>query len=85
MKTKIFAALFLLSSLLLTGCAKTDETSGTVPAGSAPADEAAGQKDPFEGMTEDEKIQEMIKAIEAKEDQMQADKADEAADEEAAE
>lgn len=74
MKTKIFITIFFLTSLFLTGCAKTDKTSGAVPAQPAPTDEAAAQKDQFDGMTEEERIQKMIQMIEAKEAEMKADK-----------
>jgi hypothetical protein len=74
MKTKIFITIFFLTSLFLTGCAKTDKTPGAVPAQPAPTDEATARKDQFEGMTEEERVQKMIQMIEAKEAEMKTDK-----------
>lgn len=58
--TKILIATFLLSSLLLVGCNKTTE----------PADTAEVERAEFGELTEAEKMQEMIKLIEAEEAKM---------------
>lgn len=61
---KILLAVLLLSSLLLVGCNKTDEAVDAQP---EPTE--AGAPD-FSDMTEEERIQEMIKLIEAEEAKM---------------
>ena len=65
--TKILIATFLLGSLFLAGCNKTDE------AVTEPSDTAEAERAEFEEMTEEEKMQEMIKLIEAEEAKMEAD------------
>jgi PBP1b-binding outer membrane lipoprotein LpoB len=81
--TKILMAVLLLSSLLLVGCIKTDKTAETVDVQPVPTpsdemaepiDEAAAERARFENMTEEERVQEMIKLIEAEEAKTKGDK-----------
>ena len=82
---KLFLTLLILFPLVLTGCAKTEEVplngedAGTPPALS---DEAEAEKARFSEMTEEERIQEMIRLIEAEEAKMEAaESVEEGADE----